>query len=114
MGFTSHFNEEQSKNRNKIIDAEVSEQSKLVVELLTEELSTILKMPKDQIVADRGINFLGVDSILSVQLIRAINSRIAVELSPMEFTSGPDLRQLSKIILKNVMADSTDDVFLEI
>lgn len=113
MGFTSHLNEEQSTNRNKIISAEVLEQSKLVLELLTEELSKILKMPKDQIVADKGVNFLGVDSILSVQLIRAINSRIAIELSPMEFTSGPSLRHLSKIILEKVMADSTDDIVLE-
>ena len=65
------------------------QQQELVIELVTQELSVILKMAKDRIPNDKGINFLGVDSILSVQLIRAINNKLAIELSPMDFTSGP-------------------------
>jgi acyl transferase domain-containing protein/Zn-dependent alcohol dehydrogenase/NADP-dependent 3-hydroxy acid dehydrogenase YdfG/acyl carrier protein len=114
IGLTSQLNEEQTKNWNAIASLEPIEQNELVIEVLTEELGIILKMSKDNIPPDKGINFLGVDSILSVQLIRAINARLAVELSPMEFTSGPNLRQLSKIIVERIASSSINEVSPEI
>ena len=113
VGLSNQLSEEQSKNWNVLLSLESREQQELVIEVLTEELSLILKMPKDRIPANKGINFLGVDSILSVQLIRAINNRLAVELSPMEFTSGPNLRQLSKIIVEKIMNSPINEVTLE-
>lgn len=113
VGLGSKLNEEQSKYWNQITTKSVAERQELVEELIKEELSQILKMPKDRIPADKGVNFLGVDSILSVQLIRAINSKLAVELSPMEFTSGPNLRQLSKIVIEKIVNTSTEENILE-
>ncbi len=112
-GLANLLNEEQSKNRNALSSLETVEQNERVIELLAEELSLILKMSKDNIPADKGVNFLGVDSILSVQLIRAINAKLAVELSPMEFTSGPNLRQLSKIIVEKIAESSINEVSIE-
>ncbi len=113
VGSGSHLTEEQSKHWNAIQSRDGAAQQDYVIELLTEELSQILKMPKDRIPSDKGINFLGVDSILSVQLIRAINNKLAVELSPMEFTSGPNLIQVAKIIMERIADSSTEETELE-
>ena len=109
----NRLTDEQAENWDILLSLESIQRQEHVVELLTEELSQILKMSKDKILADKGINFLGVDSILSVQLIRAINDKLAVELSPMEFTSGPNLKQLSKIIVEEVVNSSVDEIVPE-
>ncbi len=112
VGVGSQLTEEQIANLNALKTLDPTPQQELLIALLTDELSQILKMPKDRIPADKGINFLGVDSILSVQLIRGINNKLAVELSPMEFTSGPNLRQLSKIIIEKIVNTSMNEAVL--
>jgi len=112
-GLHSRLTDEQATNWETLLSLESIQRQEHVVELLTEELAQILKMSKDKIPSDKGINFLGVDSILSVQLIRAINDKLAVELSPMEFTSGPNLKQLSKTIVEEVVNSSVDEVVPE-
>lgn len=98
VGSDSQLNEVQSANWNALAGMTAAQQKEYVLNILTEELSLILKLPKDSIPADKGVNFIGLDSILSVQLIRAINGKLAVELSPMEFTSGPSLLKLTQTV----------------
>ncbi|GAA4115542.1 hypothetical protein GCM10022393_15690 [Aquimarina addita] len=113
VGFNNQLNDDQSANWNSLMGMASIKQKDFVLEILTEELSLILKMPKGNIPSDKGINFLGVDSILSVQLIRAINAKLAIELSPMEFTSGPNLKQLTRIVLEKIFDASINEVVLE-
>ncbi|XLS30264.1 SDR family NAD(P)-dependent oxidoreductase [Flavobacteriaceae bacterium M23B6Z8] len=113
VGSNSLLTPEQAENWDELLSLDSAKRQERVVDLLTDELSQILKMPKDTIPADKGVNFLGVDSILSVQLIRAINDKLAVELSPMEFTSGPNLKQLAKIITDKIMTSASDEQVFE-
>lgn len=113
VGSNSRLNAEQAKNWSELLALDSMKRQELVVGLLTEELSQILKMPQDSIPSDKGVNFLGVDSILSVQLIRAINDRLAIELSPMEFTSGPNLKQVARIIVDKIVNAAADEQVLE-
>jgi len=78
-------------------------QHEYMVNFLTAELVKILKMTADQIRPDKGINFLGIDSILSVELIRRINEGLAIEIAPMEFLAGPSINQLSTIIVDKIV-----------
>jgi hypothetical protein len=48
---------------------------------------------------NRGINFLGIDSLMAVELERGINGSTGVEISTMELLSGPTVPQLATLIL---------------
>lgn len=113
VGNDNQLSEIQSEHWNAMLGMNAAEQKEYVLNILTEELSVILKMSKDAIAPDKGVNFLGVDSILSVQLIRAINAKLAVELSPMEFTSGPNLLKLTKTVLDKFFDASAQEEVLE-
>ncbi|WP_431165614.1 SDR family NAD(P)-dependent oxidoreductase [Tenacibaculum halocynthiae] len=113
VGGNSQLNEEQTANLDVLKTLQLVQQKELVIDVLREELSKILKMSKENIPSDKGVNFLGVDSILSVQLIRAINGKLAVELSPMEFTSGPNLKQLSTVVLEKILDSLVNEESLE-
>src|SRR5690606_7848942 len=54
-----------------------------------EELARVLKLSVEKIDKSRGINFLGVDSLIAVELGRAIQARFGLEVSTMELLSGP-------------------------
>ncbi len=113
IGFNNQLNDDQSANWNALKGMELAQQKDFVLEILKQELSIILKMSKNDIPSDKGINFLGVDSILSVQLIRAINAKLAIELSPMEFTSGPNLKQLTRTVIEKFHDFSVNEETVE-
>lgn len=100
------LSEKQITHLEAIKVLQANEQHEYMVNLLIDQLVKILKMTKDQIRPDKGINFLGIDSILSVELIRRINENLAVEIAPMEFLAGPSINQLSTIILDKIVKDS--------
>ncbi|UII23759.1 type I polyketide synthase [Fulvivirga ligni] len=81
-----------------------------IMNLLTIELAKILKMSESQIAPDKGINFLGIDSILSVELIRRISDELAVDMSPMEFLAGPSVSQLATNIMERIKQDQEVEV----
>lgn len=113
VGSNNQLNEVQSANWNALKGMTAPQQKDYMLDLLKDELSLILKMPKGNIPHDKGVNFFGLDSILSVQLIRAVNAKLAVELSPMEFTSGPNLQKLTKTILDKFYEASIQEEVLE-
>lgn len=103
---TEKFSEKQAAHLKAIKELGASEQHEYVVELLMGEVARLLKMTKDQIRPDKGINFLGIDSILSVELIRRIYENLAVEIAPMEFLAGPSINQLAAIMLDKLLQTS--------
>jgi len=70
-----------------------------LVRLLGGELADVLRMPFDSIDASRGINLLGLDSIMVVELINAIRNNLGVAMVPMEFLTGPSVSQLAAVVL---------------
>ena len=96
------YSEQQITHLEAIKSLEPNKRHEYLVNLLINELVKVLKMNKDQIRADKGINFLGIDSILSVELIRRINENLAVEVAPMELLTGPSINQLSTVILDKI------------
>lgn len=69
-----------------------------------EELAKVLKLSVEKIDKSRGINFLGVDSLIAVELGRAIQARFGLEVSTMELLSGPNVTQLASGLLEKVAA----------
>lgn len=102
--------EKQAAHLNNIKVLGGLERHAYVVDLLTAELARILKMSADQVSPDKGINFLGIDSILSVELIRRINDELAIEMSPMEFLAGPSVSQLATSITERLVQDQETEL----
>jgi len=69
-----------------------------------EELAKVLKLSVEKIDKSRGINFLGVDSLIAVELGRAIQARFGLEVSTMELLSGPNVTQLATTLMEKVVA----------
>jgi len=95
------FTEKQIINRDKLSGLNPSAQHEFIVTLLQQQLGKILKIPITNINPDKGINLLGVDSILTIEFMGMIKESLAVEMAPIEFLTGPSVRQLSTKIIEN-------------
>lgn len=69
-----------------------------------EEVARVLKLAVEKIDKSRGINFLGVDSLIAVELGRAFQARFGLEVSTMELLSGPNITQLASGLLDKAAA----------
>lgn len=92
---------EQVANRNNLLGLKSESQQEFVTTHLQKHLGKILKISPEHISLEKGINLLGVDSILTVELMNAIWSSFAINIPPIEFLTGPSLKQLSGKILDN-------------
>lgn len=110
VGATNGLSEAQNKCLEELLSLEWSNQQEFVVSFLTEELSKILKIQKDRIRPDKGIGFLGIDSILSIELLRVINNKFALRMSSMELLALPSVNQLSTMIIERVLETSELEV----
>ncbi|KAB1153658.1 SDR family NAD(P)-dependent oxidoreductase [Tenacibaculum aiptasiae] len=91
----------QIANRETILNLDLIGRNEFIVNLLQKQLGRILKIPTTNINPDKGINLLGVDSILTIELMGMIKESLAVEIAPIEFLTGPSVRQLSTKIIEN-------------
>ncbi len=78
----------------------LKEKQEFLEKILSEELAKILGLLPGKVDRSRRINFLGVDSIMGVEFVRAIYKRIEIEISPVEILSGPSISQLTVSLLK--------------
>ena len=78
---------------------EKSEQQDHLEGLVCNSIAQVLRVPVENIDMNRGINFLGIDSLMAVELERGINGSTGVEISTMELLSGPTVPQLATLIL---------------
>jgi len=69
-----------------------------------EEVARVLKLSVEKIDKTRGINFMGVDSLIAVELGRAFQARFGLEVSTMELLSGPNVSQLASGLLDKAAA----------
>jgi acyl transferase domain-containing protein/NAD(P)-dependent dehydrogenase (short-subunit alcohol dehydrogenase family)/acyl carrier protein len=75
-------------------------------EILSVELAHIVRIPVDDIKSDHSIRDLGIDSIMSVELSRALRTKYGLEVASMELLSGPSVDRLAE----NLIAQITDKI----
>nr|WP_315033459.1 SDR family NAD(P)-dependent oxidoreductase [uncultured Chryseobacterium sp.] len=95
------LSETQLSNRNSLLSLDSNAQHEFMVGLLKKQLGKILKIPAASISPDKGINLLGVDSILTIEFMGMIKESLAVEIAPIELLTGPSLKQLSTKIIES-------------
>ena len=67
--------------------------------LLAEEIAQVLRMPPAQLDVHQPLSRLGVDSLITVELQIAIQSRFRTEISTLELMKGGGVAQLAQHIL---------------
>lgn len=76
------------------------------VDMLKEELSQILLVNKDKINADHSMYDMGLDSLMGVELMVAIESRFNVQVPVMALSEAPTLNKLANRLITQLRGDN--------
>lgn len=88
----------------------LNEAEELISEILQEEVAQILCLPKENILVNQSISDLGVDSLMGVELVRAVEQRFAVSIPMMSLSQGPSVRKIArKIALQLISNEKTSE-----
>jgi len=90
--------------RAELIALPVEEAQARMVDILRQELASILRLQLDSLTADREISDLGVDSLMAVELRTALETRLGIDLPTLNLASKPTLRVIAARLLKSVLA----------
>ncbi|MFZ2725738.1 MAG: type I polyketide synthase, partial [Methylococcaceae bacterium] len=116
--FTSHSNDntDSDSNRadierllNELNDADLQS---AFVELLKDELSQILLIAKEKIDANQSMYDMGLDSLMGVELMGAIENRFNVQIPVMALSDAPTLNKLAARLITQLRGDN-DEVIKE-
>ncbi|MEH6473470.1 MAG: type I polyketide synthase [Halopseudomonas sp.] len=86
----------------ELSDAELSE---TVSEMLAHELSRILLIPADKIDLNRSVYDIGLDSLMGVELMVAIEARFGVNIPVMVLSEAPTLVKLADYLIGQLKGD---------
>ncbi len=92
-------NREQMEFVRLISEKDAKDKHAFVVSTLRTMLSEILKMPEEKVNPEKGINLLGIDSVMVVELISSIFKKFGVSMNPMDFLSGPTVNDVANSVL---------------
>ncbi len=76
-----------------------------VIEMLKVEIGEILRIPPAKIDATRSMQQMGLDSLMAVELVVAIESRFGMRLPMMALTDSPTLMKLAASIIEQLRGD---------
>ncbi|GGK58296.1 type I polyketide synthase [Amphritea balenae] len=78
-----------------------------ILEILTHELSEILMISATKIDPDKSIYDMGMDSLMGVELMAALEARIGIQIPVMALTETPKLSQLTGKIIALAEGDQS-------
>ena len=82
-------------------------------EILKNELGEILMISPDKLDINRSMYDMGLDSLMGVELMSAIESRLGVSISVMALSDTPTISKLSEKLASQLRGESNDDNMLE-
>lgn len=90
----------------------------LLVEMLSEELGHILRLPPDRIDPRQSIFDMGMDSLMALELKLAIEEKFGVDLPPMVLSEGGTVLYLAERIRDHLTGqapvEATDEITVQI
>lgn len=75
------------------------ELTQMFIDILKQEIGEILRLSTDKIDVTRSVYDMGLDSLMGVELVLAIESRFGIRLSVMALSEGPTITKLAEKIL---------------
>ena len=103
LGGKSSSSDVLSQLQEKLFEMSKKAQQNFTIDLLAELLAQLLKLPKESLEINRGINFLGVDSLTVLELVRGIQQRLGLNVTTIELLRGPTIAQLAEILLERLL-----------
>ncbi|MCB8747851.1 type I polyketide synthase [Rhodoferax sp. U2-2l] len=95
--------EGQSDDIHRLLEELSPEELTLAVkDLLRAEVAEILRMAPEKIDPDRSVYELGLDSLMGVELILAIESRFGIQLSVMALSESPTISKLADKLISQL------------
>jgi acyl carrier protein len=85
-----------------------SEIQDLVVDLLLDEIEQILRLPREKLDIEQSIFDLGMDSLMGMELVLAIEERFAVKLPVMALTEGANILRIAERITDQLSGSDAD------
>ncbi|PRF36381.1 type I polyketide synthase [Burkholderia multivorans] len=76
-----------------------------VVDMIKHEVSEILRVPADKIDPDRSVYDMGLDSLMGVELVVALESRFGVRLPVMALSESPTMTKLATRLIEVLRGD---------
>ncbi len=80
----------------------------LVVDLLLDEIEQILRLPREKLDVERSIFDLGMDSLMGMELVLAIEERFGVKLPVMALTEGANILRIAERITEQLSDEESD------
>ncbi|MGE8685919.1 MAG: SDR family NAD(P)-dependent oxidoreductase [Achromobacter sp.] len=80
-----------------------------IIELLKQEVSEILRVPADRIDPGRSLYDIGLDSLMGVELVVALEGRFGIRLPVMALSESPTLDKLSARLILALRGDARHD-----
>jgi acyl carrier protein len=84
------------------------ERLKLLIDLLTKELARVLGSTPARLDPHRPLTELGVDSLMAVELLTAIDTRFHAPITSLEIMGGVTIAQLAGTLAAAIQAASAD------
>ena len=77
----------------------------LITGMLTDELAKILQLPNDKVEQNRSIQDMGVDSLMAMELVSAIENRFSIEIPVMAMSDNATVDSIAARITKILTSD---------
>jgi len=94
---------DQAKDIHELISGLSPEAThKLIAEMLLAEVGHILRLPADKLSVDKSVFDLGMDSLMGMELVLAIEERFKVRLPVMALTEGATVSRIAEKIVAHL------------
>lgn len=80
-----------------------------IIQMIKEEVGEILRVPPDKIDANRSIYDMGLDSLMGVELVLALESRFGTRLSVMTLSTTPCITKLAERLQTQLQGHTEDN-----
>ncbi|MEE9444156.1 MAG: beta-ketoacyl reductase, partial [Cocleimonas sp.] len=85
----------------------------LVVDLLLDEIEQILRLPREKLDIEQSVFDLGMDSLMGMELVLAIEERFGVKLPVMALTEGANIQRIAERITAQLSSSDDETVSSE-
>jgi acyl transferase domain-containing protein/acyl carrier protein len=96
-----------------LIAADPEQRQTLAETFLVEQIARTLRLSVDKVDAQTGLDRLGVDSLMAVELSNAIRLQVGVEFPTMLMMQGPTISQLASELNKQLITEE-DELLAEV
>ena len=92
----------QQQERSRILAAEPSQRYSLVVAYIQEQIAKALGLSTAQLDIDQPLNYVGLDSLMAVELRNQLKSELEVEVSVVQFMEGLSTASLASKVVEQL------------